>query len=196
MLRDDEPRLTDQNRPACPQCGVGMRCLDCEYEDLKPEASELYAGCRLLTPFGRWETVSRIVSPKFGRMTIFTEESGGRPWRYWRTSKVRYTKPLASQEDGTPELRMVQQYGRDGAMYLVATRSTIHNPSLSGAVELAYARYNRTAGWNIVYYPDPETDLHTTEPAGSKAKARTRIRQLGKQYAKEMGVAFNPGAPS
>lgn len=183
----EEIRLTDANRPSCPACEGKMSCTDCD--DMRPRAERIYAGCRLLTPLHRWEKVTETERPKFGKMIIRTEESGPVPWRYWPTDRIRFTEPETAN-GGEPEVRMMSGYGPFGIMHLAATSSSFGMPSISSSNELAHARYDKqNRKWVIVHYPDDSHD-HTTIEADSKAKARTALRRLGKEYAKKLGVAF------
>lgn len=190
---DDEVKITDDNRPACPACGLGTRCHDCE--DLRPTAEVIsdYGDWQIRTPFGRWEDVVRIERPKFGRLAIWTKQSGDQPWRYWRSEKVDAVRRVTYS--GTPEIRLVENYGRDAMMWITATQDTVVSPRIHSAAELATAVYIRDEhGWKISHRPGSEEEP-TIITCESKAKARSLLKALGRAYAKTMGVKFNPGSP-
>jgi hypothetical protein len=188
---DDEPRLTDENRPNCPACGTGMKCHDCEY--VGPRADDVYEGWMLLTHFHRWETVTQVHRQRYGPISIYTTESGNQPWRYWREDKITGQPPRTAARHGSPEIRLVEGYGRDGRMWLCATQSTVISPSFSNSADLANASYVRAEhAWFVRRRPAGADEDEVTR-CDSKAKARAQLKTLGRQLAKTMKVKFNPG---
>lgn len=184
----DERKLTNATRPACPDCEIGMVCTDCE--DLRPTAEDLYEEWELRSPLGRWEIVTKVDRPKFGKISVYTKQCGGQPWRYWRETKVdaRYPK---NTFHGDPEIRLCELGSRLGMMWLQATQSTTVNPRVGDAGELAMARHNATdRRWDITHRPagaEEDVVIHCT----SKSRARTELKKLGRQYAKTLGVKHN-----
>jgi hypothetical protein len=179
--------IGDTSQPVCPQCGTVMHCHDCE--DQRPTAGDVEAGWRLRTHLGRWETVATVVHPPYQQVRIYTEESGTHQWRYWATTRVTANPPEATYP-GEPEVRFLDST-RDNAMWLTATSSTTVHPGLSLESELGYARYQRDDHcWVVTHRPGDE-QIVTVAP--SKAKARTQLKKIGRDYARTLGVRFNPG---
>jgi hypothetical protein len=186
----DEVRITDANRPACPACGCGTKCTDCE--DLRPNAEEIgdYGDWQIRSPFGRWEDVVRVVRPRFGQLSIFTKQSGDQPWRYWATEKVNAVQRVTYS--GDPEIRLLEGHGRDSLMWLTATQSTTISPKVGGSAELAFANYIRDEHCWKVSHRRGDAENPEIIVCESKAKARSKLKELGRAYAKTMGVKFNP----
>ena len=178
-------------RPRCPDCDDRrLVCVDCDEQ--RPKAEDLYQGWRLLTPFGRWETVTdaKSVGP-YGPVVISTKETPGYPWRYYASERVTATPPEQRWTHGTPEIRVIEYtWSRDAPMYVIATTDSSHNRTvpLNSPSTLVQASFRGSGqGWGVQHRPDPMGDAVTIE-CPNKAKARSTMRALAREYAKKMGV--------
>lgn len=182
---------TEPKQPNCAECGLTLNCPDCN--DTRPTAADIWTGWMIYTPFGRWELVVKTEQVnEYAPVYIWTKETGKRPFRYWRWTKMYARRPMEVR-GGTPEVRFVEHAWNDGPMYAVATHSSAGHGLLSGndagvLVEAVFG--GRGNGWKVVHRPDPATDEPETFTCISKAQARTKVRELGRMYAKQMGVKF------
>lgn len=175
-------------RPTCEDCGSKLVCRGCD--DTRPTADDLYRGWRLLTPFGRYETIEKTSRPagEFGPVVISTKETPGYAWRYFKHEKVYATPPEADWTHGTPEVRVFEGSWRDSAIYAIATSTATANPNMAGHTILAEAHdAGRGKGWKVHHRPEPTNELVVID-CESKAKARSTVRALAREYAKKMGV--------
>lgn len=181
-----------ETKPRCEGCGAELKCPGCD--DTRPTADDVYRGWMLLTPFGRWEEITKTEQAnQYAPVYIWTKQTGEkRPFRYWRWTKVDARRPLETYA-GDPEVRVIEQEWRDGAMYAVATHSRSGRgiPGGSDGGVLVEARdAGRGQGWTVTHHPSPDSDDPEAIRCESKAKARSEVRRLGRQYAKDMGVKF------
>ncbi len=173
------------DRPQCEVCGTKLRCHDCD--DQRPTALDVYAGWKLLSPFGRWETVTRVEVPEIGNAKIWTEEAGERPWGYWSNKHLNAFPPLLELH-GAPEVRVLEFDWADGPMYAVACQSTDQRMGVPSDGVLVQANTaGRGQGWKVQHLPTGAT-THTVTECASKAKARTELRRVARAFAKEYGV--------
>lgn len=180
--------MTDNARPQCPNCGAGLKCPSCD--DLRPKAEEVYDGWRILSPFDRWELIERVDRPggEYGPVLIYTAEVGpAQPWTYPRWVKVDATPPLL-QLNGTPIVRVYEAEWADGPMYAYACLDTDHRrrrlPGGSDAGVLVEARTRgRGHPWQVQHRPGGAPEIVVTEH-DSKAKARSELRRLAREFAR------------
>src|SRR5690349_7531113 len=106
-------------KPRCPECESELTCKNCD--DRRPKAEDIYAPGQIRSPFGRWETITRVDQPdRFGPVRVWTEETGpGFSWRYNRWDHVDFVPALVGR-NGAPEVRVIEWAGRDGFMYAIA----------------------------------------------------------------------------
>lgn len=180
---------SDTPRQRCDNCGGELKCPGCE--DIRPIAEDLYHGWTLLSPFDRWENVERVTRPNgdFGPVVVYTVQCGPeQPWRYTRWTKVDAVRPQMHL-NGTPIIRIYEADWGDGPMYAYACIDTSHEglPHTLGASVLAQAS---TAGrghpWKVQHNLGG-SDTVVIECA-SKAKARTELRAVARQYARLLKV--------
>ncbi len=178
-------------RPSCPDCGTELACTHCD--DNRPTAEDIYAGCRLLTPFDRWELVEKVDQPggRYGPVLVWTKEltaaGAQRPWSFPRWRKVGMRRP-ESVYHGTPEIRVVEHDYRDGAMYAAATKDTNVGELLGddGVLVMAHQLPGKGAGWEVVDHPAGHDTVKIH--CDSKAEARSHVRRLARAYARAYGV--------
>lgn len=182
---------SEPKQPNCEACGLQLSCPDCN--DSRPTAADIYTGWLIRTPFGRWEEVRKVQhANQYAPVYIWTKETGEtRPFRYWRWTKMDARRPMEATYAGTPEIRIVEYGWTDSPIYAVATHSKSSTSLIGGndAGVLVEGRFaGRGKGWHVVHHPDPATDNQETIQCASKAQARSKVRELGRQYAKQMGV--------
>lgn len=174
-------------RPTCPDCeSRKLACPSCD--DNRPTAEEIHAGWRIRSPFGRWETVERVQHDnQYAPVLIWTKESGPhQSWRYPSWRKLDATRPELTF-NGTPEVRVFEYEWREGPMYAFATMDTIVPDIVSGDGILVSARpLGPGKGWEVAHRPDGGDQVVIA--CNGKAKARSELRWLARQYAKKLGV--------
>lgn len=178
--------MTKTERPRCPDCDEhDLVCPNCD--DNRPTASDVDAGWRILSPFDRWETVARTEGGGFSRVLIWTEETGpDQPWWYFPWSKLHAIRPEWTPH-GRAVIRVVEHRWPDSPMYAIACIDTNHDPDYvdpSGVIVQA-STPGRGKGWTVSHRPGGEVAVVVCD---SKAKARSELRRLARQYAKTMGV--------
>ncbi len=181
-------------RPGCGVCGTRLVCHDCD--DLRPTAEDLYGGWRLLSPFSRWETVTKTEHSAGGaRVLVWTKESGARPWVYWYRTKVTAHAP-EQHLHGRPEVRVTEHDFAGGLIYAFACLDTDQRSYIDTTGVLVQATFvGRGKGWNVTHLPtDPATgdeggQIVTNFP--TKAKARSELIRVARQLAHEYGVPLN-----
>lgn len=180
-------------RPRCPDCGTGLICPDCD--DTRPKAREIWAGWRIRSPFGRWETVTRTEQSAGGVYTnIWTSESGrDNPWVYSSSDHLDAERPR-HELHGEPEIRVLEGGFRDAGIYIVACIDTDMRGYASSVATLASAMtMGRGKGWQVQYRKAGE---FVGEPCSSKSEARRFMHRLAKDYAKSYGVKLNLAYPN
>lgn len=189
--------MTDEERRSsrCPSCEREKVCNGCE--DLRPTAADLKVGWDLLTPFGRWEVVTRIEkSDEYGPLLIWTDQVGDAlPWPHHSFQKVDAREPRAAAY-GSPEIRVVEYEWRDGPMFAIATRDAALHVERSGPGVLVQAQpAYREAGWDVVHWPAAGPAVVTR--CASKGAARTELRRVARVLAKQMGATLKlPAKPT
>ena len=177
--------MSDQ-KPRCGGCGAELKCQGCD--DIRACAEELYAGMRIRTPFGRWESITRVSrAGDYGPVFIYTTETSVIPRQYHRWTKVEAREP-ERESGGRPEVRVTEYDWRTGAILAAATHDRMGSPSIgdSGILVEAHTREGHS-GWVVHHRPTPEGDVVQSHKP-SKAAARTEVRRLAREYAKKMGV--------
>ncbi len=187
----------EPQQPNCQACGTTLVCKDCN--DDRPTVDDLYEGWRFRTPFGRWELVTKVERSKsgYGNLLIWTQETGElEPWSMPGYRKVTGHPPEQGW-GGTPEIRVIEfGYARDAPIYVVATTDANHAADITGDNGvLAQASYTREEGWTVARRTMRFEDERQAISCSSKAKARTEIKRIARDYAKRMGVQMRVAPP-
>lgn len=173
-----------------------LTCPHCQHEidpdDLRPQADELYAGCVLISPFGRREMVTRVVDDQPPFVRVFTVETGeGYGWRYLAGNQVTATMPPAAEVATSyahPEIRIVDlPRAATPRLVAVATDASIEIPWFGGPAAVA-TRIGRGPAWQVQTYPVGAGLSRLVEVPG-KAQARQLVASAAAEHAKALGVA-------
>jgi hypothetical protein len=183
-------------KPSCPECESELTCPVCTAEkDPRPTAEEVYMCGRIRSPFGRWETITRVEQvDRYGPVQVWTEEAG--PdfcWRYNRWDKVDFVPPPPSEATPAPEVRVVEWEGHDGYMYVLAIgdgRSYGWVPPSSSVLAESRSAGRGKGWWVSTHYQSADGKPMQFE-FPSKAKARTKMNEIARAYAKLLKVKVN-----
>ncbi len=186
-----------EQAPVCARCETELECPDCKELRRPTTAHDIYAPGHLLTPFDRWETVERVERTSGGfYVHVWTKECGPNFfWSYYQHDRVKFV-PARTDGPAVPEIRVVEQDGRDGYMYVLAIpqgRSYGLVPPAPSV--LAESRSGgRGKGWWVQTRPageaaeDGTISRHVPEVVDSKAQARSKLHKVARAYAKTLGV--------
>lgn len=183
--------MNEPKQPNCEECGSELQCRNCN--DTRPKAENIYAGWRLLTPLGTWETVARIKQENdYSPVFVWTEERPDFAWEYARWKKVDAVSP-GIRLHGTPEVRFWGGIDRGTSMMVCAILDTEHlSWSMPGERILAQAgNGGRGIGWWIQAQDGSgEAKLKAVAKGLTKDQAKAELKRLGRDFAKRLKVKF------
>lgn len=182
--------MTEQpKRPQCENCGHDLACKGCD--DTRPKAEDLYTGWLIYSPFGVWETITRIVQEnQYAPVRVWTAERGADfSWEYPRWRKVDAREPLTSLLHGEPEIRVAIGNSRT-QMWVAATTDTSRwgwSYPESEAM-LAEAGSVRGQGWWVRVAPGIGIMETPIRQGLTKEQARSELKRQGKKFGKQLGM--------
>lgn len=178
-------------RSGCESCGSELTCRNCD--DNRPTAADLYAGWKLRTELGTWETVKRVAQKnEYAPVFVWTQERPDFAWEYTRYCKVDAVAP-AIKINAAPEVRFLDSDG-DMSMHVVAGVDTTRYgwtlaPSQGTFAMAAFA--GRGKGWWIqAQRGNGERDEAARAQGLSKSEARAELKKIGREFAKRLKVKF------
>lgn len=153
-------------------------------------ANELINGDLILSPAGRWETVSYVNT--FSNY-LFLREIGTtwgpqeKPAR-WRVSTT--TMFTVSRSDLTATVALFDFTGPNSALFAIGVDTPGRKEFRDPVVIIATAETTRGHGWAVLdAYGSKPAEAPTTIAEGlTKARARTQLKTLGRSFAKDHGL--------
>lgn len=177
-------------RSQCESCGHDLVCKGCD--DIRPKAEDLYAGWLIHSPFGVWETITKVEqASEYAPVRVWTAERGNKiSWTYPRWQKVNAREPLSNIFHGEPEIRAAVGNSRH-QMWVAATTDTTrygwnYPDSEAMLAEAGFA--GRGKGWWVRVAPRMGF-IETPAAVGlSKEKARSELKRHAKEFGKLLGI--------
>ncbi len=189
--------------PRCPSCeSRTLVCPGCD--DTRPAADELYTGWMIVSPFNRWETVTRTERHQYGQILVYTDQTGdGFAWTYHASDRVTAVRPLL-MSTGKPQIRIIEYAWADGPMYALATTSSVVAVNYEASQCLVEARHlGRGKGWVVSHrrngsspprFDDATETNVVTDHVATKAQARAALTRAARQIGKQLQVeVYVPG---
>nr|MDT0660813.1 hypothetical protein [Micromonospora sp. DSM 115978] len=148
-------------------------------------AVDLDAGWQVLSPLGRWETVTRVVEHN-ARVRVWTAwTTAAFSWRYGPQDRVDVI-PTRGPSVADPQIRIVESHrSRSGPAFIAAAPGSASQMMPNFLHELVSAR-PLDGQWQVVDRPDGGEQVIVTRP--NRATARTAVRQRARVHAKRLGV--------